>query len=542
MRLHYRNAASPSLAKPFDMSVAGRTKVLPAAGAVTPRVNVRAAGTVLLVAAICAVPVIVYLPFLTEPFFRDEGYYAAVAQVVLHGGVPYRDAFDNKPPMIFAWYTLSFLIWGENVWAPRLLVSLLLSGATLLMYLEGRLLFSHRSGLVAAAAFAFAMGVATLETSANTEYYMIPPLVAALYTFSKGQKSGAAGWYFAAGFFSAVAIATKHISVFTFVLYLGLAAVPVLRANGLRGFALPEFRRSVGGLIAGAALATGLVALPFILTGTMPEMFDATVVYVFKYVSGGSTADKLEILRRSPLYLTFIVGPWLMLAVLGALQVWRSGANGHGPLVLGWLAASWLGIIAAGRFYDHYYAALLPALALMAPLGARFLRDRWSKPATKIVALGILPLLFVTPLVQNAGIYFQPTQAERHIAKYAGDDRAAWENQGPAFGAWLEARTQPGDGIYVFGFQPEVYFHADRRSPTRFLFDRPFWYRDSYISEAIEELNANPPVYVIDSAVYEDWSAGKKYTHEIKAWIVANYDYVGKVYYADVWRLKGTGE
>ncbi|MCI0839710.1 MAG: hypothetical protein J4O00_08795, partial [Chloroflexi bacterium] len=61
-------------------------------------------GRIALIAAICAIPILLYLPFLAEPFMRDEGFYAAVAQQMLDGGIPYRDAFDNKPPMIFVWY------------------------------------------------------------------------------------------------------------------------------------------------------------------------------------------------------------------------------------------------------------------------------------------------------------------------------------------------------------------------------------------------------------------------------------------------------
>ena len=67
---------------------------------------------------------------------------------------------------------------------------------------------------------------------------------------------------------------------------------------------------------------------------------------------------------------------------------------------------------------------------------------------------------------------------------------------------------------------------------------RPFWYSDGYVDQALEELNADPPIYVIDSAIYEDWSEQKLYTTRIKDWIVANYDYVDKVFYADVWKLK----
>jgi len=524
------------------MSVAGEARRLALGAPARPAEGSLSLGRIALIAAICAIPVVLYLPFLAEPFMRDEGLYAAVAQVILDGDVPYRDAFDIKPPMVFAWYALSFVMFGEHVWAPRLLVSLMLSGSTLLMYLEGRLLFSHRGGIVAALALALSFGLATLETGANTEFFMILPLVAALYTFSMGQKTGHSRWYIAAGFLSGIAMATKHISLFVFALYLALAAWPLLRSQGLHALTTVDFRRSVGGLAAGCVAAFIAVVAPFVATGTVPDLWEATVVYMLQYANDVPTGQKLEVLQKSPLYLTLVLGPWMFLAVAGIAQMARSGAGGHGPLVLGWLAANWLGIVAAGRFYDHYYVALLPALALMVPLGARYLKNtRFSRPVG-IALTAIFALLLVPTLAQNAQIYFQPTAEERHIAKYPHDDRAPWENEGPAFGRWLKARTEPGDGIYNLGFQSELYFYADRRSPTRFITDRPFWTNDEYIDQALAELNAAPPLYVIDSAVHEEWTEQKRYTTEIKEWIVANYEYVGQVYYADVYRLRASGE
>ncbi|HEY5625149.1 MAG TPA: glycosyltransferase family 39 protein, partial [Dehalococcoidia bacterium] len=214
------------------MSVTGEARRLPFGAPARPAEGSISFGRIALIAAICAIPVVLYIPFLAEPFFRDEGLYAAVAQMILDGEVPYRDAFDNKPPMIFAWYALSFVLFGEHVWAPRLLAALLLSASTLLMYFEGRLLFSHRAGIVAALALALSFGLATLETGANTEFFMILPLVAALYTFSMGQKTGQSRWYLAAGFLSGIAIATKHISLFVLSLYVVLAAWPLIREQG----------------------------------------------------------------------------------------------------------------------------------------------------------------------------------------------------------------------------------------------------------------------------------------------------------------------
>src|SRR3990172_12189024 len=103
---------------------------------------------------LCLLPVLLYLPVLGTPFERDESVYATIARGLLNGDVPYRDLFDNKPPLVFGWYALSFVLFGENDVAPRLVAALLLSLTTLALFAEARLLFSRRVAYLAAAAFA----------------------------------------------------------------------------------------------------------------------------------------------------------------------------------------------------------------------------------------------------------------------------------------------------------------------------------------------------------------------------------------------------
>ena len=44
---------------------------------------------------------------------RDQGIYAVVARAMLDGGMPYRDAWDFKPPGIFLIYALARALFGE---------------------------------------------------------------------------------------------------------------------------------------------------------------------------------------------------------------------------------------------------------------------------------------------------------------------------------------------------------------------------------------------------------------------------------------------
>src|SRR5439155_316557 len=118
--------------------------------ALRPRPRLRALLGPGLLALLCLLPVLLYLPFLNAPFERDESVYAIIARGLLNGQIPYRDLFDNKPPLVFGWYALAFAVFGEDDVAPRLVAALLLSLTTLTLFAEARLLFSRRVVFLAA--------------------------------------------------------------------------------------------------------------------------------------------------------------------------------------------------------------------------------------------------------------------------------------------------------------------------------------------------------------------------------------------------------
>src|SRR5207247_9342237 len=72
---------------------------------------------------LCLIPILLYLPVMVSPLERDEGVYATIAQRLLRGDVPYRDLFDNKPPIVYGWYAFSFLVFGEGVAATRIVTA-----------------------------------------------------------------------------------------------------------------------------------------------------------------------------------------------------------------------------------------------------------------------------------------------------------------------------------------------------------------------------------------------------------------------------------
>src|SRR4051812_39634237 len=64
---------------------------------------------------------IVLLPTILWDFAYDQGTFAYGGASILHGGRPYIDFWDIKPPNVFYTYAAAFGFFGNNIRAIRLL-------------------------------------------------------------------------------------------------------------------------------------------------------------------------------------------------------------------------------------------------------------------------------------------------------------------------------------------------------------------------------------------------------------------------------------
>jgi 4-amino-4-deoxy-L-arabinose transferase-like glycosyltransferase len=486
-------------------------------------------------AGICCLPILLYIPFLNEPLQNDEGFYATVGRIVLRGGLPYRDAFDNKPPLVFGWYALSFLIFGEHIWAPRLLVSLLLAVTTLLVYFEDKLLFSAKAGIVAALAFGLSIGIAKFGTNANTEYFLVLPMTGGLMAFTMAQEKQRSHWYLLSGLLNGVAILTKETALFPFGFLLLFAVFSPANKRQERVATV----RNLGMMLIGAVLIGVVALLPFVFSGAFRDFLDAAVVYTFQYVGDTSLLGRILVALLIVVPVTAVAGPWVVLSVLAVLHARRSPEPEKYWLLAGWLCASVAGIVFAGRFFPHYFAQLLPGMSLLVPLGIRFFQEKWRKSAGLRALYSVLiGGLAVLALFLALTIYGRSSADARHLAKTPGKTLSTWETESAQLATYIRANTSADDLIYNLGFQTELYFYADRASPTRFLFDRPFAVGQGYVDEALHDLESHPPKYIIDSARFDPWEPGQYDSSGIRAFIADRYEYVGRVYYADLYRLR----
>ena len=96
---------------------------------------------------------------------------------------------------------------------------------------------------------------------------------------------------------------------------------------------------------------------------------------------------------------------------------------------------------------------------------------------------GVLVVVFMTPYASvwsdyaeahglaNRGQGGTTEDAFRSSYRWGGSDYDAAEND--QVSARIAAETQPDDSIFIWGFEPSIYFLSERNPASRFLYDYP---------------------------------------------------------------------
>jgi 4-amino-4-deoxy-L-arabinose transferase-like glycosyltransferase len=482
---------------------------------------------------ICVLPVLLFVPFLMEPFEGDEGVYATIAKGLLRGEVPYRDYFDHKPPLVYVYYAFSFLAFGEGIAAPRLLASLFLSATTLLVYKEARLVLNSSSGAtLAAAAFALSTGFTLLQPNSNTEVFLLLPMTASLWAFSKGLQDRGIGWFAAAGVCCGLAVLTKHVAVWN-------AAALALGCLALGADAGVATRlRRLCGLVAGGLSVLLLAVVPFALAGAFDELLYANVTYNLLYSGQLTLAERLDRLVATGFAFLVVSGP-LVVAAVPAIPVIASRRSNDLHRIVGvWFCASLVGVATSGFFYPHYYLTLLPGLALCTGIGLSGYQAWTGRGrASFLAALGLAALLCIA---LNGTVYLASSPDERHLLKYPRQP-AEWHVASMDLARYIAASTEPEDTILNYGRESQLYFYADRPPALRFIYNRPFWLDSKTFDEAMQALREAPPTMIIDTASFRgDVGWEEDHPTVLRDFLTAEYDFVGHVEFADIYSLKQT--
>jgi hypothetical protein len=439
------------------------------------------------VALLAGVVLVLRAPSLAIPILNeDEALYATTAASMAEGQPPYRAGVESKPPGIFYLYEAGFAIVGRfDMRALHALTMLWVLGTALLVGAIARRAMPgvpeppERVVSVSTVASLLYIAFTIVEEPAvmasQCELLYSLPLAAAAWLVIRGTTAAGTGtgttgsgrrdW--PAGFL-AIALAGALCGAGTLIkptaisLPVAVSAWFVLRRRFLGG---PD--RFVIDLVRGLALWIGFAAVWLAAWAYFSHLgvWDDLVYWAFRWTLGTYIPTGTS---HSPFLIRFVagfcvwVGLTVILWILGGVAVtatWRRGepaaasAQIAGLLVAWALAATSLTFL-GGRFFDHYFPAVIPPLAALAAVGFAAVRARagWRR--------GVAIAVLVPTLACWAGTW-------------QFDRTTSWFGEAPRpydqIARYVHDHTADTDRGFVWGYFPLIYVAADRLSATRYV-------------------------------------------------------------------------
>jgi hypothetical protein len=425
-----------------------------------------------------------YFNLINSPFQRDEGEYAYSAWLLREGGIPYKEAFMQKPPMIIYTYYLAQTV-SKKVSSPRMLAFIFITLTGLILGDLTRRIYNKESALTVLILFPAILFLPALQAiSAQPEIFLLLPLVASWWCYIQSEESAdkKLRWLLATGALSAIALLYKPIVLPAVAFLFIYIFIKTLLRAGLARATIEILSISI------SAVSTTLIVLLLIMArGGLSSMIEETILFNMQYAS---------VVKFSPTFgLTFILSVWPLFA-LSLWYLFKISKNKF--LFLGLFVALLLGTL--GSCMGHYYIIIVPAMTLLCSATlADFAEKFYGRKiisrqlfftlmsAVIISALLIIPTIHrfsLTPLAILKDTYDVPEfEAALIIAKK------------------IKPLTSPKDLIFIDGSDPEILYYVCRKSATKFVIKYPLSLPTSlsekYKREEISELEANPPEVIV---------------------------------------------
>lgn len=424
--------------------------------------------------------------YLDIPFERDEGTYANISDVIDMGGLPYRDAFDNKPPGIYYLYNLSFKSFGHSVSSPRLLAALfVMTSCILSFFFVYKVTNNYLAGIFSMVLWGIVSSSPAYQGfNSNTEIFIIPFLIGGSLLLLKDEPMPIT--YFIAGIIFGSAFMIKQ------------SMVPIAFAAFLcsifRHFRTPHrFISSSFCFVFGFFLPLFLFILYFILKEGYSDFLACAFGYNLGYFSDPSIRDMNRLVSVMPRifrsdYITWTVGPAGIIVFVALAK-----KSYYIKFFLSLLAGALLSVATGKAFYPHYFLFLIPFMAMGLGLGAAQLLDRNFKKACYIL---VLTVLLVSVIVSIK--YLRMSPEDIFEMSYGG---VMPFHQSISISNYLKSQTNKDSTVYIIGSEPQILFYSGLKSPGRFFYFYPLMvqtkYKDTYREEAIITLRNNMPDYLI---------------------------------------------
>jgi dolichyl-phosphate-mannose-protein mannosyltransferase len=474
--------------------------------------------------------------FRDMPLERDEGEYAYMGQLMLHGVPPYQTAANMKLPGTYAAYATIMAFFGETAAGIHIGMILVTTAAGFLVFLLGQYLYGPLTGAIAGSTYVFlASRPGVLGIDGHATHFVVLMALAGILLLLYAIDRGRTALFFASGLCLGLAFLMKQPGI-VFAL---LAGVYWLYREWKHPLNWRRLSIRGGALLVGTLLPYFLTCLFLVREGVFSNFWFWTWSYAREYGSINNLRDGWINLTIT---LPWAVRPFVLweIVLFGlAAPLWSRYARQHrSGFVTCFFLFSVLAVCPCLYFRPHYFILLLPAAALCTGIAVESAQEELRRrKAGWLTALPPLyfAIVYIIALHGQLTTFFRldPIALSRKIhydQPYADAVTVA---------DFIKARSNPSDEIGIVGSEPEICFYTHLRCASSYLYVFPLIEQQRFARQMqddfMRELESTRPRFLI----YEDderawgWkrTLGDNLAFFTQAWKFAHTDYelVGQV-------------
>ena len=413
----------------------------------TYNLNVTPILTLIFLGSIIILYVVLRLNIVNIPLDRDEGIFAYIGQVINDNGVPYIDAIDHKPPVVFFIFALALKLAPPTPAGIHLFLHFY-NLLTLIVLFFAVNIYSNSRPMALWTAFIYAVLSSCPDLqgyTASTEMFMLLPISLSLLFIILAIQKERFYYYILSGACGALTFWTKQTGAFI-ILFIFLYFISALIQNiHLKKKTLIIAIKDLLLWGSGFIFITLLFAGYFIIHNAFNEFVYWSFTHNFFY------AQNVNLLmmwpRISQSLSDVFKGNFMIIfpGVVGCL-IMTIKHDQKGLWALAFLLFSFLAIC-PGYAYKHYFAQLLPGISVSCGIGIFYLIQLFFGKLKYTYSLLLICSIVMIPVFVHSDYYIKnsPVETSRN---FFGDNPFP---ESVDLGKYLKERTTEKDTIFIVG-------------------------------------------------------------------------------------------
>ena len=447
---------------------------------------------------------------LLYPFGRDQGIYAYAGKLLLEGKIDYRFVFDLKPPGVHFVFAFAQLLLGESMFGMRIFDIIWQSVTGFILFLTAyKFTLSKLAGVYSAVFYVFLyFRMDYWHTLQADGFLNLPFALTVLFLISRGKEK-----YIINIFISGILFGITILFKYTLILFLPLLFAGLLLETEF------QFRKRIKKIIffsSGVLSAILLTLLFYFFSGAIQQFIDIQFVQTPLYAKIGYETESAGFITANiiRLFLGSVYSPLIWLSLILAVYLLSLKKFTYKYIILySWMVSSLAGLIIQWKFFYYHFLVIIPSLAAGASI---FIMKLFERIKVKLPRLAPITLAVFTagyivfgfkPYIKNYTDLWRYIRSDASIQQLYIEKGITADSAfmiGNTFKAieYIKNNTCENDGIFVWGFDPLIYYLSGRHCVSRFIYNFPLYWKENneeFQNEFLNELNKDKPILILIS-------------------------------------------